>query len=425
MIATVKRASRQELYEQVWSEPMQTLASRYGMSDVALAKNCRKLNIPLPGRGYWAKKAAGKAVVKVPLPELPPNSPLDSQTLTAREATPPVTPKVESLSKPQYLPPPVAAQATFEANPRNRIVVHAGLREPHALVEKTIAALQADQEHDPKDWRYKPATRLDMRVTKRSLNRALRVLDTILKAFQRRGWKAAMSKDQRDQGETLYVSHVNVINQQVFFGIREVMERVRIAPDERSSATAGRSSKNRETGTGRLSFTIYQPHTRNVRYEFVEAEPGDMHEVLNDIMVKIVASAFQDVEEIAYRSDEWFEQQQAETRRQEERRRREDEASRVRALIEQAASWAESEILRQYVDAVRDAAAARTGGLEPDSELAAWLGWAEQCAANANPLRQSLEELVSDRREAPPQHSPPPARTIEKLPTPYWFFRRR
>ena len=35
--------TREELYEQVWTVPMQRLAQRYGISDVALAKTCRKL----------------------------------------------------------------------------------------------------------------------------------------------------------------------------------------------------------------------------------------------------------------------------------------------------------------------------------------------------------------------------------------------
>lgn len=61
--------NREDLYQQVWQEPMQILARRYGVSDVALAKTCRKLLVPLPGRGYWAKKAAGKRVP--PRPKLP------------------------------------------------------------------------------------------------------------------------------------------------------------------------------------------------------------------------------------------------------------------------------------------------------------------------------------------------------------------
>jgi ATP-binding cassette subfamily B protein len=60
--------TRQELYDLVWSEPMQKLAKRFGLSDVGLAKACRSADIPRPGRGYWARLAAGKRVVKAALP---------------------------------------------------------------------------------------------------------------------------------------------------------------------------------------------------------------------------------------------------------------------------------------------------------------------------------------------------------------------
>ena len=51
--------SRQDLYELVWSKPMRELAKDFGISDVALAKRCRRLAIPVPGRGYWARVDAG------------------------------------------------------------------------------------------------------------------------------------------------------------------------------------------------------------------------------------------------------------------------------------------------------------------------------------------------------------------------------
>lgn len=60
--------TRQELYDLAWSEPMKTLAGRFELSDVGLAKACKKANIPRPPRGYWAKLAAGKKVSKTPLP---------------------------------------------------------------------------------------------------------------------------------------------------------------------------------------------------------------------------------------------------------------------------------------------------------------------------------------------------------------------
>ncbi len=62
------RLTRIELYDLVWSQPMQRLAKQFGISDVALAKACRRATIPVPKRGYWAKSQAGKKVTRIPLP---------------------------------------------------------------------------------------------------------------------------------------------------------------------------------------------------------------------------------------------------------------------------------------------------------------------------------------------------------------------
>lgn len=57
-----RTVTRDELYEQVWTTPMVHLAIEYGISDVGLAKVCRKHRIPCPGVGYWARKQHGKAL---------------------------------------------------------------------------------------------------------------------------------------------------------------------------------------------------------------------------------------------------------------------------------------------------------------------------------------------------------------------------
>jgi hypothetical protein len=69
--ALLSRYNREKIYEEIWSEPIQHVAKRYKISDVGLAKVCHKLNIPRPGRGYWAMKTAGKPLPRRPsLPEL-------------------------------------------------------------------------------------------------------------------------------------------------------------------------------------------------------------------------------------------------------------------------------------------------------------------------------------------------------------------
>lgn len=64
--ALLRKYSRETLYIEVWEQPMKILCLKYGVSNVALAKACKKLLVPLPGRGYWAKKRAGLKVKKRP-----------------------------------------------------------------------------------------------------------------------------------------------------------------------------------------------------------------------------------------------------------------------------------------------------------------------------------------------------------------------
>lgn len=63
-----KSVTREEMFDLVWQEPRTTLAKRFGMSDVAIAKHSRKANIPMPPPGYWARKQAGKASPRPALP---------------------------------------------------------------------------------------------------------------------------------------------------------------------------------------------------------------------------------------------------------------------------------------------------------------------------------------------------------------------
>jgi hypothetical protein len=61
-----KRLTRREMYDLAWSEPMRTLAKTFGISDVGLAKYFHQMHVPIPLRGYWARKTAGKPTARIP-----------------------------------------------------------------------------------------------------------------------------------------------------------------------------------------------------------------------------------------------------------------------------------------------------------------------------------------------------------------------
>jgi len=64
-----ENVSREELYRRVRAEPISKLAVTYGVSGSYLARICRDLNVPVPGRGYWAQVQAGKKVAQLRLPD--------------------------------------------------------------------------------------------------------------------------------------------------------------------------------------------------------------------------------------------------------------------------------------------------------------------------------------------------------------------
>lgn len=63
--------TRHALYEQVWREPLSTVAQQLGLSASGLAKICDRTSIPYPTRGHWAKARAGRAPFPPPLPPAP------------------------------------------------------------------------------------------------------------------------------------------------------------------------------------------------------------------------------------------------------------------------------------------------------------------------------------------------------------------
>jgi len=63
------RYTREELLNAVWSDPIRTLARKLDVTDVAIAKACRRAAIPTPDVGYWMKRRTAKSPQ---IPKLPP-----------------------------------------------------------------------------------------------------------------------------------------------------------------------------------------------------------------------------------------------------------------------------------------------------------------------------------------------------------------
>lgn len=56
----VERPSKEDLEKMIWETSVLEVSHKFGVSDVAIAKWCKKYGIPRPPRGYWAKKNQSK-----------------------------------------------------------------------------------------------------------------------------------------------------------------------------------------------------------------------------------------------------------------------------------------------------------------------------------------------------------------------------
>ncbi len=64
-----EQLSREELFLLVWEKPAEEVARYLDISGAALANRCKKLHVPQPPAGYWAKIRAGKKPKKPLLKE--------------------------------------------------------------------------------------------------------------------------------------------------------------------------------------------------------------------------------------------------------------------------------------------------------------------------------------------------------------------
>jgi len=166
--------TREALHKMVWERPVLAIAKEVGVSDVALAKACRKAGIPLPNRGHWAIVKAGRVITAPALPGRKAEQ-LDVVCFTVLENPPPKVPKADVPVGPA-------------------IEVPTELIKPHRLVAELMAAAKSARE-DNGVLALNYGKVLRVRTSASQLQRALILLDTVIKQFEERGYKVRISEE--------------------------------------------------------------------------------------------------------------------------------------------------------------------------------------------------------------------------------------
>lgn len=169
--------TREQLYEEVWAEPMTTVAARYEISANFLARVCERLRVPRPPRGYWAKLKVGKAVERPALPEAGPG---DEQTWS-QTGEPPPRPRL-----PRRPSPPRIAEVPAQTRRSRRSGTHPLIVEATPHYEKVRVSY---------DGYLKPYKHriVDVFATKDALPRALETASKLFQTLEMRGHRVVLA----------------------------------------------------------------------------------------------------------------------------------------------------------------------------------------------------------------------------------------
>jgi hypothetical protein len=163
--------TRQQLYDRVWTTPIYTMARELGISGRGLGKLCARHDVPVPSRGWWAKKAHGRRVKQLPLPPVERDYKIHfggaGQTATAAEqASTDVHPLV-----------------AFEQQAANRIDVLPDRPTTHPLVLKCERSLRRSK-REPNGLVAAPPGVLNIHTSRPLHERALRIMQALMDAFE-------------------------------------------------------------------------------------------------------------------------------------------------------------------------------------------------------------------------------------------------
>lgn len=341
------KLTREELFQLVWGKPIQQLAKSFGISDVGLAKICKRMEIPRPTRGYWAKVAAGKVLPKPTLPSL------TREGIDQIEITPTAT---------RWKPEPTNEVLT--------VVVTDTLLEPHHLVSRTLSALKQGKPDERGMVVPRRHNILDVRVHRDTIERACRIMDALIKALATLNYPVSIQEGKRT------TTFVLVNGETLTFSLNEKFTRSEHVLTPHEKARYGQLSHSAPRydyrPTGILSFCL-----RNAAYGSQSRWADTQHRKLEERLGTFI----QGLEIAAGRVKAWREENERrrieyeaeEKHRMEQEERMRLEQSKAIKLSNDVQAWVQARRTRAYVVELQKLKTAVTG-------IEGWIAWAKRRA---------------------------------------------
>ena len=379
----MQQYDREELYRKVWEQPLLKVAEEYGVSSVALGKTCRKLSVPVPGRGHWAKLAHGHAGVKKP-----PLLKLDKVPVIYRS---PVVQK-KTTSSGQDGPEFAAINHLLSSGALNSPPIDSTAR-PHPLIRGTASRLRS---HSRKDENGILLPRepggLDVNVSGGTLDRALQVMAQVVAVLERQGFGVDVS----EQGRTAAL----INGEYVSFGIEEPIRRV-VTQKPRVPNPTDRWDYDEVVTyepSGKLALIIHSGTWE--RYEqrtrWSDAKVQRVENRIPDFVAALMRTAIS----LRRREEERKQREVQQQKRAQERAQLQKDIEEEEKKLEQFNTWVDlwerAERLRRFIFAYAERTRSRSAERQPEHD--AWIEWATRQADRIDPFVVQKPTSVLDRK---------------------------
>ena len=375
---------RDELYQKVWGRPLIKVAQEYGVSAVALGKACRKLLVPVPGRGHWAKLVHGHdGVPKPPLPKL------DKVPVVCRSARPQ---QKETTASNEIDPEFAAIDQLLSSGALKPLAIDPSAKS-HVLIRRTAARLRSHSRKNEKGILLpREPGGLDVMVTANRLERALQVMSQVLAVLEAQGFTVeATDKD---------VSVACINGQQVVFGIEEVIRRNVIlkprVPQPKDRWDYDRIVSYEPTGVLALIIHSGSWRSQSLRKRWADAKTQRVEDLIPDFVAGLMRTAV-----VLRREEEELKQRELERQKRAEemvklREQVEAEEKKMEQFNQWVDGWERAERLRRFIATYAEKTSRWSAERQPHYKE--WIEWANRQADRIDPFVSEKPVSVLDRK---------------------------
>jgi hypothetical protein len=373
--------TRRELYDAVWSKPVDKLAAEFGISGRGLGKLCERHGVPVPPRGYWAKKVAGKRVVRPPLIEIEAGS--------GSEISISIRPRCEMQSVSAGVATETVADPFKEVweglvAEAREVRIPTTLSSPHRIV---AAWIEEDRQRSRSPIWSTNSSKRSSPLEKRRL----RILSTLLKQLEARGF--VIERDRYRQTDLRARHGRDEVPFYLGERIRQYRRELTEAERARGWNANQRWTQVREP-TGELFLKVACSVPASVPSSWKDETDRPLESKLRLVIAAFVVAAAYAKHTREVRDAEehrrWQAQQEV-WRREEERKA---ELARKKVLCDRARAWREAAEIRAYVTAVQMAVEAGTLAVSAE-EFAVWSSWALEHAREIDPIASNTATSTS------------------------------